>query len=84
MADSSKELSAAVKSQEDIASAAQEADIALEDDQDGHNFIIGLGLGFGLTIVALLGCVLARIFKCLKYVSNIILNFIHFIFCFSL
>ena len=71
LSDSSNELSSAVKSQEDIVTTAKEAASALEEDQDVSNLIIGMGLGFGSTIVVLLICVLARFFRCFKYVFKL-------------
>ena len=68
LSDSSKELSSAAESQEDIAAAAKETADALGNDVENSTLLLGIGLGFGLTIVALFCCVLARFIMCFKYV----------------
>ena len=68
LSDSSKELSSAAESQENIAAAAKETADALGNDVESSNLLVGIGLGFGLTIVALLCCVLARFIRCFKHV----------------
>ena len=68
LSDSSKELSSAAESQENIAAAAKETADALGNDVENSTLLLGIGLGFGLTIVALFCCVLARFIMCFKYV----------------
>ena len=76
LSDSSMELSSAAESQESIASSAKETANGLGSEVEGSNLLVGIALGFGSTILALSCCVLARFFKCFKYVFYLFILFI--------